>query len=282
MRPRCFEYHSPSTLAEAFSLFAQWPDESMYFAGGTEAMIVLKERLISYEHLINLKGIEELKQVKLQGDQLTIGSLVTHHELSNHSLIQEYLPGYARLSENIANIRVREAGTLGGNLCFGEPHADPPALLAALGATVRLSTKECARELPLADFLLEEYVTDLNDGEILLSVAVPLSRGPRNAWYQKFVHSYRPAAGVAAACDARDDSVDWQVWAGSLTGRPEKLNTVVKLLNSEPDVPASKIRTAALVDLQALDVPDGNYGSGDYRKHLSSVLASRVVEECRR
>ncbi len=281
MRPRPFQYHHPASQGEAFDLFEQWPDECMYYAGGTEAMIALKERVIAYEHLINLKGIDGLGDIAQKDGRLEIGALVTHQQLADSVLVQRLLPGYARLSDHIANIRVRETGTLAGNLCFGEPHADPPAMLAALGASVRLAAQGTERELPVADFLLGDYAADLEEGEMLQAICIPLPARPFRAWYQKFVHLHRPAAGVAAACfEQHDGSVQWEVWAGSLTGRPERLGALCELLGGASRPQEQDMYEAAIQDLEPLDVPDGNYGTGEYRKHLSAVLAGRAIKEC--
>ena len=282
MRPRHFQYHSPISQSDAFRLFERWPDECMYYAGGTEAMIALKERVIAYEHIINLKQIDGLGEISVKAGKLEIGALVTHQQLADSDLVRTLIPGYARLSDNIANVRVRETGTLAGNLCFGEPHADPPAMLAALGASVRLALPDSIREVPVADFLLGDYAADLEDGEMLQAVSIPLPSRPFRAWYQKFVHLHRPAAGVAAACFDQDgESWRWEIWAGSLTGRPERLDSLCELLAGQPQADDEDMYRAAAVDLMPLDVPDGNYGGGEYRKHLSAVLAGRAVKECR-
>src|SRR5690606_6631640 len=116
------------------------------------------------------------------------------HQLATHPIIRRRLPGYAELCGNVANIRVRVTGTLGGNLCFAEPHADGPAMLCALRARVVLLGKNGERSIPVSEFILGEFTTARADGELLLGVEIPaLPAGSRQAYFA-CGHLERPAA----------------------------------------------------------------------------------------
>src|SRR6478609_2098528 len=142
-----FRYHRPRHLAAAHELLARYGDDAAVYAGGTELLLAMKARVLRYSDLIDLKHIEQLGDIRHKAGHMVIGALVSHFRLATDPLMVTMLPAYAALSNNIANIRVRVAGTLAGNLCFAEPHADPPALLAALGASVTLVSAEGSRSL---------------------------------------------------------------------------------------------------------------------------------------
>ena len=142
-----FALHAPRTVGEAVDLLARHGEEATVYAGGTELLLAMKLRVLRYGHLIDVKRIPGLAEIAVRDGALALGALATHYALERHPLVARHLPAYAALSRAVANVRVRVAGTLGGNLCFAEPHADPPALLAALGAAVRLAGPDGERDV---------------------------------------------------------------------------------------------------------------------------------------
>jgi carbon-monoxide dehydrogenase medium subunit len=263
MLPARFELHRPDTLAGALALLAQHGDDASAYAGGTELLVAMKSRVLRYQHIVDLKRIHALRGVSERADgTIVIGALATHHELANHPLLLAKLPAYAALSADVANIRVRVAGTLGGNLCFAEPHADPPALLCALDARVVLARETGERSVPMAKFILGEFTTARADGELLVRVEVPaLPQGARAA-YKAFGHLERPAAGVAAV---RLPDGGWRFWAGAACGRPTWLGASLD---------------EALAVASRIEAHDDIHGSAEYKRHLLGVLARRAADAC--
>lgn len=280
MKPRKFEFHNPASVAEALSMAGQYEDEFMFYAGGTEAIIGLKERVLYAEHVVNLKRIPGLKEIRLEENRLRIGALVTHQELADSPLVRQVLPAYAALSNNVANIRVRCAGTLAGNLCFAEPNADPPALLAALGAEVTLVSAEGQRIVPVREFFDGPYSTVREDAELMSEIVIPVPPQGSRAAYQKVVYLNRPSAGVATLKAMNDGAAQWEIWAGAITGMPERLDAACDLLNETNALDEDALKQAIEQDLEERDVLEGVYGSVDYRKHLVAVLAARTAKEC--
>jgi len=277
MKPRWFEFHNPGSVEEALALAKEHEDDFMYYAGGTEAVIGLKERVLAAGHLINLKKIPGLDAILLDDGILRIGALVTHQRLADSPVVRQVLPGYAALSENVANIRVRSAGTLAGNLCFAEPNADPPALLAALDATLALAGPDGVRTVSVRDFFDGPYSTVREEIEILTEIAIPVGEGNLRSAYRKVVYLNRPSAGVAAVRRCSGDKPTWEIWAGSITGQPERLDAVCELLNEIDSVDEDRIVGAARRDMETRSILEGLHGSEDYRKHLVTVLAVRSV-----
>lgn len=263
MLPARFELHRPDTVAGALALLAAHGDDATAYAGGTELLVAMKARVLRYAHVVDLKRIATLRGVSERPDgTIVIGALSTHHELAHDPLIRAKLPAYAALSADVANIRVRVAGTLGGNLCFAEPHADPPPLLCALGASIVLTGESGERTVPMAGFILGEFTTARADGELLVRIEIPpLPQGARAA-YKAFGHLERPAAGVAAV---RLPDGTWRFWAGAVSGRPVWLgNSLEAALAAAPDVEAH----------------DDMHGSAEYKRHLLGVLARRAATAC--
>ena len=131
---RRFRLEEPESVQDASQLLARFGDSAKVYAGGTELLLVMKEGLAHYERLINVKKIRNLDGVKLDNGLIAIGALSTHRQLSVSPILRQHLPAFVQMEANVANIRVREVGTIGGNLCFAEPHADPGTLLLVLGA----------------------------------------------------------------------------------------------------------------------------------------------------
>ena len=285
MRARKFFLHRPKDLDEVIALKARYGDAATFHAGGTELLVALKAHVLHYEHVIDIKPIVSLKGVRLRDDgTISIGALTSHDTIANDPIIRACLPGYAELSEHVANIRVRIAGTLGGVLCFAEPHADAPTMLCALDAWVVLRGPRGEREIPSRDFHLGEFATARDDDEILTSIEIaPQSDGTRSA-YRSFGHTERPAVGVAAVWST-DNPQRLSLWAGALSARPVRLARAEEAAAElAPALSAeqvwSRLQPAVAADAQAVETHDDLHGGADYKRHLVSVLAERAIKAC--
>ena len=137
---RPFTLHEPTTVEEATSLLADLGGAARPYAGGTELLLAMKAGVLAYDHLVNVKTVAGLDGIALDGGVLRVGSAVTHRELEASPVLGERFALLAGVERRVANVRVRNVGTLGGNLCFAEPHSDPGTALLlydALGATFR-------------------------------------------------------------------------------------------------------------------------------------------------
>lgn len=279
MLPRRFELHRPDTLAGALTLLDRHGEDASPYAGGTELLIAMKARVLSYAHIVDLKGIADLRGVTARADGgLSIGALCTHRELALDPLVRERLPGYADLSANVANIRVRASGTLGGNLCFAEPHADPPAMLCALQAELVLAGPAGERRMLLQDFLLGELSTARAADEVLLRVEVPGALAKTRTAYRAFGHLERPAVGVAAVAVPAGKGYDWRLWAGSLCPRPTALMRLQDAMRGLPAADALAALDAGAEQAAAdVEADDDLRGSAEYKRHLVGVLARRAA-----
>jgi carbon-monoxide dehydrogenase medium subunit len=284
MRPARFALHRPASVGEALALKAEHGDDASFYAGGTELLVALKARVLQYAHLIDLKPLSELRAIEAREDgTLAIGALSTHHAIASHPLVRKLVPAYAELSEQVGNIRVRVAGTIGGVLCFAEPHADAPTLLCALDARLRLVGTQGERTVAARDFHLGEFTTDRRDDELLVSIEIP-PLGAARAAYRCFRHTERPAVGVAAVWRPQGPR-RVGLWAGAITSVPTRLPESEKAADALPrDLPADEawrqLHPVVEAEAQTLAAVDDLHGSADYKRHLVAILAQRALECC--
>ena len=169
-----FALARPATIAEALDAFDAADGDAAWYAGGTELLQVMKMGLARYGTLIDLKRLPELQGITVARDgALVIGGAVTHREIEGSAAVARELPALAALEGHVANVRVRNQGTLGGNLCFAEPHSDPATFLLAAGARVRLQGRNGTRELTIDELVVGPLETARAEDELLAAVVVP-------------------------------------------------------------------------------------------------------------
>src|SRR4051812_11350922 len=184
MIPR-FAYVRPSALDDAFRAFAAADGDGAYIAGGTELLQVMKMGFAQFGTLIDLKGIDALRGITSDAGGLRIGALVTHREIERSAVVAAAFPGLVELERGVANVRVRSTGTIGGNLCFAEPHSDPATLLLAADARVELAGPMGTRSLHLGDFVLGPLFTAREAAEILVAIRIPTAAEREGRAYSK-------------------------------------------------------------------------------------------------
>ncbi|MGE5853571.1 MAG: FAD binding domain-containing protein, partial [Deltaproteobacteria bacterium] len=185
-----FRVLTPANVEEASAELVRLGERATIYAGGAELILLLRYGMVHAEYLINIKGIDGLSEIGWDGRTVQIGATVTHRRLETDSLIRERLPLLADAESRIANIRVRNQGTLGGNLCFNDPHSDPGTALLVHEAEVILARKDGLRQIPLSDFLSGMYATALEPGELLQKVFVAPLPAEWGAAYLR-VHRYQ-------------------------------------------------------------------------------------------
>lgn len=274
---RPLQLHQPETLAEACELRQRYGDDAALYAGGTELLLAMKMGVAHWPHLVDVKRLSELQGIDQQDGHLRIGAAVTHFAIERDPRVRAVFPALAQLVGRIANIRVRVAGTLAGNLCFGEPHADPPALLVALGAEAELHGPGGSRRIAVADFQRSAYETALGADEVLVAIHLPLPAPDVRAAYVNFKVLERPTAGAA---------VVGRVSGGRFAGVPAVVvgaaDEVPRPVSAEMLLDASAADSDALAALAAaaaaaVEPVDDLSGSAEYKKHLAGVLARRAA-----
>lgn len=270
-----FELHRPASLDEASELLRAHGDAAAVLCGGTELVLLMKLGFAEPAHLVDVKGVEELRGLQAEGGVLSIGAATTHRELERSPLARARWPALAAMIRGVANVRVRTAGTLGGNLCFAEPHSDPASFLLAAGAEVVVRGGGApARTLPIADFVVGPFQTALAPGELLVEVRVP-GLPPRAALvHRKLAFHERPAATVSVLARVEDGEVaEARVAVGSVGPRPALAPEAARLLV------AGEVEAAGEAAADAAAPAEDANGSVDYKRNLVRVLVARAFAD---
>jgi carbon-monoxide dehydrogenase medium subunit len=259
-----FEYHKPTSLAEAAKLLAADADAKL-MAGGQTYIPTLKQRLAQPTSVIDLGGIAELAGIKEDGDGVTIGAMTKHGQVAASDVVKRVIPALAHLAEMIGDPQVRNRGTIGGSISNNDPAADYPGALLALGATVRTNK----REIKADDFFTGMFETALGEGEIVTAVHFPKAE---KAAYTKFRNpaSRYAIVGVFVAKGAGGVRVA-VTGAAPCAFRSKELEQAL----------ASGLRADAIdgVSISADGLNGDIHASAEYRANLVKVMAKRAVVE---
>ncbi len=288
---RPFRMHEPETVADAVSILEQYGTEAALYAGGTELLLAMKEGLLRYGHLVNLKTVPGLDRLEFEQStgELHIGPAVTHRALELSPEVAAQFPLIAEAEADVANVRVRNVGTLCGNLCFAEPHSDPAAFLLLYDARVQAQGASGSRTIPLDQLVLGPYETCLEEGEVLTSLSVPKFDPDIKAAYQKFGYHQRPTLGLGVAVRLENETVtEARIAVGSVGPKPVRVpeaeellrgKTVGELLGTASQSGASVLDEAGRLAAQAAQPMDDLHGAADYKEHLVRVYLERVFAE---
>jgi carbon-monoxide dehydrogenase medium subunit len=278
-----FELHRPRSVDEATELVDRYGDDAAFYCGGTELLLLLKLGFSSFGHLVDLKHIEELEGVRVEDGELVVGAAVTHRALERSDLVRERLPALAAMERGVANLRVREVGTLGGNLCFSDPHSDPATFLLALDAEVEFRRGgEQARRIPISDFVVGPYQTSLRAGDVLTSVRIPMPPAGAAVAHAKFAFHERPTATVTCLASVVDGRVaEARVAVGSVGARPVRAPAAEQALTGAPveELGEGLLGEAGGRAAEAAAPVDDANGSSEYKAQLVRVLVDRTFRQ---
>lgn len=280
MIPGTFDYHRPATVADAIALLGSLGEEARVLAGGHSLIPLMKTRLASPEHLIDLAAISSLKGISLSGTDIIIGAMTTQHELISSDLLSKHLPIIAETSLVIADPQIRYKGTFGGNVANGDPGNDMPALMQCLGATYVLTGANGSRDVAARDFYQGAYYTSLEHGEILTSVRIPVPAAGHGYGYEKLKRKIGDYATAAAAvmitmsggkCTSASIGLTnvsetplWAEEAGSIL-----VGTTLDKASVDKAVAAAEAITNPASDMR---------GPAEYRTKMAGVMMRRALE----
>lgn len=277
-----FEYLEPRTVAEACELLKRYRGAARVFAGGSSLTILLKQGFLQPDALVNIKKIDELRRIEESGDSLVIGALVTHHDIETSDLLAARLPVLCELERDVANIRVRNMATVGGNIASGEPLTDLPCVFMALDASVRVANTSGGRTLPLEEVFVDYYETRLQEDEVLTHVVVP-GLPPRSAVeYVRFSSSSvvdKPCIGVAVRMSVDPDGGacrDVRIGLGCVAPTPMRARKAEAVLEGR-SLDDENLREAARTAAEECNPLSDLRGSERYKREMVAALLRRVA-----
>lgn len=278
-----FALHRPESVGQASRLLAGLGDEGAAYCGGTELLLAMKLGLASYEHLVDLKRVDALRGITQAGDSVRIGAASTHREIETSAVLRASYPELCTMISQVANVRVRSVGTLGGNLCFADPHSDPASFLVAAGATMVCQHGDTVRRIPAAAFLTGPYETALAPGELLTAVELPPRPDRAALSHIRFKLTERPAVTVTAMLTLSGTAVTGaSLIVGSVGGVPFAADTAVLAGpvagSAAGDFEARATECAGQAAAGCAPLPDGE-ASADYLRHLVFIHARQALRE---
>ena len=259
------EYARPSSVDEAVRLLAS-NDGARALAGGQTLVNVMKARAASPDVLVDLSRLEELRSITVSGDTLHLGAMATYTQIMASSEVDVSRPILAEVAAQIADVQVRNRGTIGGNICSNDPTNHLPPLLVALGASMTIRGADGEPRVSAEEFFLGVYLTVVGEGELLLSVSVPAAS--------------KAADGFAAITIGRDGTCIASA-AASLAGGGTRIALgcvdAVPVLVTLAAADEAAVREA--VASAGLEPPSDVHASADYRRQLATVCAVRAVQQ---
>lgn len=279
------KFLQPVDFSEAISLLDQYADEAKIIAGGTSVVLMLQQRLIAPSVLISLGRVSGHDFLRLEEDGLHIGALAKIRDIERSEIIQKFSPALAHTFHVVANVRVRNQATIGGNLSAADYAADPPAMLTALNARVQVQGPEGTREIPLNAFFLGFYTTVLERNEILSEVIIPSLPVSARASYHKYTSisaEGRPcvAVGAVADFDADGTCANLRVAVGAATETPQRVSDAEAMAQGRA-LTDEVIASIADEYARTLDPLTDVRGSAWYRKEMIRVFVKRALQEVR-
>lgn len=277
-----FDYHAPSSLEEVFELTERYAEDAHLIAGGTAVVLLLKQGLIRPGHVVALRGLAALRGIRrLEDGGLEIGALSTHRQVERSAEVVEYCEPLARTFSRVATVRIRNQGTIGGNLVHADPAQDPPPMLIALNASAEVVSRGGTRVIPLDELFVDYFETALQPGEVLTSVRLPPLPESTRAHYEKFLPRTQDdyaTVSVAAALNVSADGTctALRVALGAAAVTPVRARAVESALiglRLTPEV----IREAAALVRDEVDPLDDLRGSAAYKREMARVWTERTL-----
>jgi carbon-monoxide dehydrogenase medium subunit len=259
------EYAKPSTIDDAVRLLSAH-DGARALAGGQTLTNVMKARAAAPDVLVDLNGLEELRTTARTGDGgLEVGAMVTLSELIRSPEVAEVRPILGEVASQVADVQVRNRGTIGGNICSNDPTNHLPPVVAALSATMTIRGADGERTVTADEFFLGVYMTAVGPGELLTKVTIPAAGGAGD--------------GFASVTIGQDGTC---ICSAAATVQGGQARIALGCVGAVPLVVSSAAEEAAVrqaVSAAGLDPPSDVHASADYRRHLAATVAVRAVQK---
>ena len=280
MKP--FEYLKPKSLTEACSLLSEHKEEAKIIAGGQSLIPQLKLRVLACKFVIDVKNLQELDYIRENRDSLRIGALTTHRAMELSPVIKERFPVLVEMERRLAQVQIRNWGTIGGSLCHADPAGDPAPTLIALGAKVKAVSVRGEREIVLEEFFIDYFTTVLEPDEILAEIEVPYLPSHTAGAYRKetIIAGDIPIASVAAVIglDGGQDKVkEARIVLGGVGMTPIRAREAEQVLIGKK-AEGKLVEEAGMVAAGEASPTADVQGSVEYKRKLVRLLTKEMVD----
>ena len=277
MKPAPFEYIAPESVEQVVEVLVQYGDEAKILAGGQSLMPLLNMRLTTPSVVVDINGLDELSYIRQEGAHLHIGALTRQYRLEQDARIRQTVPVLAAATRLIGHPPIRYAGTIGGSLAHADPAAELPAAMCALGAELSVVGPSGARSIPAVDFFQGPLSADVQPGELLTEVRIPIRKnvvwGVRE--YTRRAGDFALAGAIVLAEMEEDRWVNGRVVLFGVEDRPLRVSHAEAVLTQRAlsDDQADVVAAAAVT---GLDCHADLHASAGYRKQLARVMVKRA------
>ncbi|MBB3087055.1 FAD binding domain-containing protein [Geodermatophilus sabuli] len=282
MKAAAFAYHRPTTVAEAVARLGEYDGTARVLAGGQSLVPMLNMRLWRPAALIDINEVDDLDDVRVDGERTVLGALVRYATLERSELVAERLPLLTRIVRHIGDRQVRNRGTVGGALVQGDPTGELPLAALVLGAVVTATGPRGTRRIPVSELYVGSYATALELNELVTEVEFP--RSPRHAAFAELCRKHNDFAVVSVvATGDRDPDGRWRdvrVALGGVADTPVLAPTAAAAVEGST-LDDAAVDDAAAAVLEVVDPPSDVRASAEYRRHLVPAYVRRVLTELR-
>jgi carbon-monoxide dehydrogenase medium subunit len=278
-----FEFVEPRSLQDAFALLDREDPAVRPIGGGTALMLMMKSQIYKPRRLVSLRHVGGRFcgfSLRPDGSSFRIGAMTTFAELEHSAEIRQHLPVIPQAMKTLANVRVRNVATVGGNLAHGDPHLDLPPIWVALDAQAVIVGSGGERVVPVDELFAGYYQTNLDNDELIAELDVPV----RPNWSSRYVkvttraaHDW-PALGLSISLDLEGRKVrDLRLVLSAAVDRPMRLKAAEELLRG-CEIEDAVLRRAGEAAIDEVPIESDSRGSADYKQHLLQVHLRRAIE----
>lgn len=275
-----FEYFAPKTIEEALALLSQYKEESKVIAGGQSLLILMRQRLVAPKYLIDIKSISSLDYISFNKNEgLRIGALTPHRAIEKSPVIRERFSVLAEMELKVASVQTRNWGTIGGNLCHGDPAGDLAPVLIALNGKLKMTSLRGEKAIAVEDFSTDYFETALKPDDILTEIQVPNPPPYTSTAYTKFTQREGDMAIVGTAVSITLSSVnglckDARIALGAVAPVPMRAKRAERVLVGK-EITDELLEEAAQVAAEEAKPISSVHASEEYKRELVKVLVKR-------
>lgn len=278
-----FELVEPQSLDEAFALLDPEDPSVRPFGGGTALMLMIKAQIYKPQRLVSLRRLGgRFSGIAFDpaNSVFRIGAMTTFSALEHSAEIGKHLPVVPQAMKALANVRVRNVATVGGNLAHADPHLDLPPIWVALDAKVTVVGRRGERVIPAAEIFVGYYETSLGNDELIAAIEVPMRAGWRSKYVKvttRAAHDW-PALGLAISAETDGRAIkDLRIVLSAAVDCPQRLNAAEAVLRGSTIDDAS-LRRAGEAAAEEVDIESDSRGTSDYKRHLLRVHLTRAFQ----